>query len=209
MKALIVSAGDPPSAALMKARAGECDLLIAADGGLDCFEQTGISPHLIIGDMDSAAGALVRKYAESGAELVTAEAEKDDTDSFLALEEAISRGANEIVWLGATGGRVDHLLSNLMLLKWAAKRGASLTIEDDTQLITLGTGSFTIYGSAGDTVSLIPVDESATVTAGGLYYPLERLVLTNSRPRGVSNVLLGESADIETDAPLFVLVLRG
>lgn len=209
MKTLMVSAGEPPSDALFRARAGECQLLIAVDGGLSCFERAGIAPHIMVGDMDSAAASLVQKFAADGAELISAKAEKDDTDSFLALEEAISRGAKEVVWLGATGGRVDHLLSNLMLLKWAAARGVSLAIEDDTQRITLGCGSFEIEGSAGDTVSLIPVDERATVSAQGLKYPLDDLVLKNSRPRGVSNVLEGERAAVDTDAPLFVLVLRG
>ncbi len=209
MKALIVSAGEQPSPALLAERAGECKLLIAADGGLRSFERARLSPNIIVGDMDSADGALVKKHMENGAQLFTADAEKDDTDSFLALELAILRGAATVVWLGATGGRVDHLLSNLMLLKHAAARGVSLVIEDDTQLITLGEGSFAVEGREGQTVSLIPADERATVTAAGLYYPLERLVLKNSRPRGVSNLLVSTQAHIETDAPLFVVRVKG
>ena len=42
--------------------------------------------------------------------------EKDDTDTEYAIREAIRRGAMEIVVIGATGTRIDHVLGNISLL---------------------------------------------------------------------------------------------
>ncbi len=44
-------------------------------------------------------------HAESG--------KKDDTDTEYAIQEAIRRGAMEIVVIGATGTRSDHVLGNI------------------------------------------------------------------------------------------------
>ena len=42
--------------------------------------------------------------------------EKDDSDTQSAMNYAIQNGAKEIVILGVTGNRVDHLMANFGLL---------------------------------------------------------------------------------------------
>lgn len=203
MKALLVASGLAPRRELFLHAACEADLTIAIDGGLRTFQEYGVAPHLIVGDMDSVDTELLELYWEESI-LVTAPAEKNETDATLAVDEAIERGADQILLLGATGGRIDHLLSNLMLLKYAMNKGAVLTIEDDEQEITLQCGTFDLFGRKGQTVSIIPMNKRAVVTARGLYYPLECLELTNEKPRGVSNVFQKKHAVIESDDFVFI-----
>ncbi len=207
MKALLVASGDAPSDALLRRRAREADLLVAVDNGLAAFDRCKIVPHLIVGDMDSVSPQMLFAYAER-AEVVSVPAEKNETDAALAVDEAVKRGADRIVFIGATGGRIDHLLSNLMLLKYAHNKDAVLWIEDDRHEISLSKGETEIHGKKGQTVSIIPMNKCAIVNAEGLYYPLERLTLTNEQPRGVSNVFLGTKAKITSDDFVFIIKIK-
>lgn len=207
MNALLVASGDSPGEALLKSKAAKADILVAVDNGLAAFAGCGLTPDLIVGDMDSVSHELLGSYLGKS-QFVTVPAEKNDTDATLGVDEAIGHGANKIVFLGATGGRIDHLLSNLMLLKYAYDRGAELTIEDERHEISLCKGTAEIDGEKGQTVSIIPMNSRAVVNAQGLYYPLEDLLLTNERPRGVSNVFVGERAQIVSDDFVFIIKIK-
>ena len=207
MLAVLVAAGQQPTKEFAMRFFEQADLKIAVDGGLFLFEECRILPDLLLGDMDSVDSSLLKRYADQEIPLYCVPPEKNETDGMLALDTAIKRGADRIVFLGATGGRIDHLLSNLMLLKRAYRQNVRLLICDERQEITLEKDDFKIMGTAGQTVSLIPMDESVCVTAyEGLYYPLDSLVLTNDQPRGVSNVLTGSCARLKSEG--YVLVIK-
>ena len=63
-------------------------------------------PELWVGDFDSAGSELALQYREVPREAFPAE--KDATDGAIAVEEAIRRGAREIILLGGLGGQTDH-----------------------------------------------------------------------------------------------------
>ena len=42
--------------------------------------------------------------------------EKDDTDTELAIKRALAMNCSHITLLGATGGRLDHMIGNIHLL---------------------------------------------------------------------------------------------
>lgn len=81
------------------------DLVIAADGGVQCALDAGFTPDIYVGDSDSGGHAL------TGMECIPLPAEKDLTDLQAAYETALNHGAGEIVFTGCTGGRQDHHLS--------------------------------------------------------------------------------------------------
>ncbi len=56
-----------------------------------------------------------------------------------------------------------------MLLKYALVKGTVLMLEDDEQEITLHRGIFDPYGQKGQTVSIIPMNQQAVVTAKGFF----------------------------------------
>ena len=206
MRTLIVLGGDLPSPPLLRRCASEAELTIAADRGLEAFEAAGVLPDLLLGDMDSvSAGTLARR--EGSTEMERLPCEKDDTDGGHAMEVALSRGATEITILGALGGRMDHALANLMLLKRAHEGGAFAQILDERVRIVRIDGEITLRGAKGDTISLIPIGEAHGVTLEGCYYhSQEALSFDFVHPLGVSNVVTADEARItvkEGDLLLF------
>ena len=79
------------------------DYLICADSGYRHCVQLGFSPQLVLGDFDSYAGVV-----QSDCELLRYPIEKDDTDTMLAVKQALQRGYERLVLVGMLGGRLDR-----------------------------------------------------------------------------------------------------
>lgn len=204
--ALVVAGGEVPQG-LLKSELESADFVVCADSGAERLEASGRLPDLIVGDMDSIRPELLRRLESAGVETVRVSAEKDETDAELAVDEAMARGANEIVLLGALGGRIDHALGNLMLLVRAAKRNVKAVIKDDSCLIIAATGDVELTGSIGDTVSLLPAGSGVTVRyLDGLKYGTkEPLPLPVDSPVGVSNVMTAERAHVVIEGWAYVI----
>lgn len=195
MRALIVLGGDAPDGALLSREAERSDLTIAADRGLEAFDACGLSPDLLVGDMDSVDPAVLARW-EGRVPERRLQPVKDDTDGVDALDLALARGADEIALLGALGGRLDHALANLMLLVRAHRRGARAEILAQGVRIARVDGETALSGAKGDTVSLLPLGEARGVTLEGFFYPLCEATLTSDYPLGVSNVVTGDPARV-------------
>lgn len=116
-------------------------------------------------------------------------AAKDKTDTELALDYAVARGAREVELFGALGGRLDHLLANVALLTHARNRGVVMRVVDGDTTAFLAAARTAIPARRGDLVSLLPVSASVSgVTTAGLRYPLRKATLRRGSSLGVSNV---------------------
>ena len=188
------------------------DTLIAADGGAKHCRALGLTPHVLIGDFDSLAPADLAALEAAGTRVIRHPARKDQTDLELALDYALAEGANDIVILGALGGRWDQTFANLLLLALPALSSTRIRLLDGTQEISLlrGPGQLTLTGNAGDTVSLIPIGGDAHgITTSGLEYPLRDETLNFGSTRGISNVMLERQATISlTEGLLICAVIR-
>ncbi len=183
------------------------DLVIAADGGANWLVDMGLGAEVLVGDLDSATPAAQRTLQEGGCEVHRYPAHKDETDTELALAEAAARGAGQITLLGASGGRIDHALANIMLLAMPELATIPTRIYDGVSWLSLVRGQATICGAAGDLVSLIPIGGDAHgVRTEGLAYPLRGETLRFGPARGISNVLTGREASVSAQAGLLVLV---
>src|SRR5574340_972093 len=96
--------------------------MICADGGARHLGALGLTPDVIIGDMDSLSPDLLRRFEEGGSRGVRHPRDKRETDTQLALEYALQLKPDEIMIFGALGGRIDHTLANISLLAQAAKK---------------------------------------------------------------------------------------
>lgn len=209
MKALIVAAGVEPSEELFLQKFNECELKIAADNGLNIFFKYHKVPDIIIGDFDSAIEDLKDFLEKDRCTIIKLSVEKNITDTEAAIDEARTKGADEIILLGATGKRIDHLIANLMLLRGALSNKFKLIIEDEDHEIYAADGEFLIEGFKRQTISLFPIDGDACVkSVYGVYYPLENLKLKNTHSRGISNLLTEDKALIQTDKPLLIIKMK-
>lgn len=111
----------------------EDDYIVCADRGYAYCAAMGRKPDLILGDFDSYSGKL-----PPGCEVLRYPIEKDDTDTMLAVKEAIRREFADILMLGMLGGRLDHTLANIQTIVYAVQHGASASIvEKDCRITAL------------------------------------------------------------------------
>lgn len=93
------------------------DLVVGVDRGALFLEELGITPDLAIGDFDSLKKADLNKIENSVADIRYSNPVKDWTDSELMLRTVFNDyAADSLIILGATGGRIDHFLINLLML---------------------------------------------------------------------------------------------
>ena len=105
--------------------------VIAVDGGLRAARDLGVEPDVVVGDFDTAEPELISEYRRR--EHIVWEVhqpEKDDTDTELAIKRAMAMGCTQTVILGATGGRLDHMLGNIHLLYPCLQTGMEAVILD-------------------------------------------------------------------------------
>ena len=180
--------------------------VIAADGGARHAPALGVRIDRWVGDADSIDDATLAELAASGVSLRHALSDKDESDTELALLEAIAECAGEITILGGLGGvRVDHALANVALLQHPALVGRPVILFDEraSRISLLEAGgegkavNRIFEGREGDLVSLLPLGGPAGgVSTEGLRFPLADEPLELGRTRGLSNVRTAPSARI-------------
>ena len=168
------------------------DLVIAADSGLKNAASLGVRIDVAVGDFDSADQSLIPEDAER----VTVPAEKDFTDTMLAISVAIERGVKEIIIIGGLDGRLDHTLSNIYMLEALEKKRIFATIEDGKNRVRYMSGTSTLVAKDGyKYLSLVAADKKVKgVCIEGCKYPLKNAVLLREDPFAVSNEIEGNVA---------------
>ncbi|MBE6555646.1 MAG: thiamine diphosphokinase [Ruminococcaceae bacterium] len=171
------------------------DLLIAADSGWHNAKRLSVTPRILLGDFDS----IGKGELPDAEEILQVPAEKDRTDTQLAVDLALSRGADDIVIVGGLSGRLDHTLSNLAVLESLFLRGVHAVITDGRNRVRYirNTGVLIPRG-AYTYLSLIAVDEVVKgVSVDGCKYPLKNAKLRRDCQYTVSNELTGNCALVE------------
>ena len=183
------------------------DLIIAADGGTHHCLSLGITPDVVIGDLDSLTADDINGLQIASVEIIQYPAKKDQTE--LALKLAIDRGADERVVFGAMGGRWDMSIANILLPAEQNLSNATIRIIDGRhEIMLLRSGKeITFHGEKGDILSLIPLSRDAQgITTIGLEYPLKDDLLRLGSSRGISNVFVEEIATVHLKQGLLLCV---
>jgi thiamine pyrophosphokinase len=168
-----------------------------------------MAPHLVIGDMDSLPHDVQAELLSRGCQFVIHPRAKDETDLELALHCAVQRKAQEIIILGALGGRLDHTVANLLLLTMTELAGIPVRIIGANQeaLLLRGGGTGSVQGRPGDLVSLLPLGgEAIGVTTAGLAWALSRETLHFGLTRGLSNEMVSAIAEIQLEGGYLLVV---
>jgi thiamine pyrophosphokinase len=184
------------------------DLVIAADRGAATALQHGCTPAFVVGDFDSLAVLPLQQLQARGSHIIRAAVEKDETDSELAIQVAIEQGATTITMLGGLGGaRFDHTMGNILLLAGFEQVPIRIVDGPSTCWLLRGPGRSSIEGEAGDLLSLLPLTGDVTgIQTHGLYYPLRKETLRFGKPRGISNVLTEQRAEVSCASGLLLLI---
>lgn len=162
------------------------DLIIAADSGFLYAQRCGVTPDIVLGDFDSIDGSSV----PSGFDRITLPREKDDTDALYAVKLALSKGCNGIYLAGGMGGRLDHTLGAISVLRYASEKGAECGMDDGyTRVFYVRSGQTAEmkYDPEVRYISFFPSESASTITVKGLHYTLDGYVLRASDSICVSN----------------------
>lgn len=203
---LIFIGGDPPHPNVRQHLPVDAHV-IAADSGYAHAIAMGFVPHELVGDMDSISAVDLSDARDSNILISQFSADKDLTDTEIAIASAIARHSTHITVVSGGGDRFDHVLAMVHSL-------ASCALTIDTTLL-VGTArvsyvssarEFWLESQAGNIISLIPIGGAATVTTNGLQWELDNDTLQSFASRGVSNIAIGESITIGvTDGSLAVI----
>ena len=157
------------------------DTVVCADSGLNTAYALGLKVDYFMGDFDSVSSDVLKLYMDrkipnsTDAEFVQYPAEKDATDTELVLDFVLENNPSTIVILGATGGRIDHLLANIGILLKALKKDIETYIVDRYNKIFLVWKNTELYKDDmwNKYISFYPyTDEVTNLRLSGLKYEL-------------------------------------
>ena len=208
MKVIIISGGNPPSKELLNTEIREDTFLIAADSGANCLYQYNVKPNLLVGDFDSIDKEVLRYFKEKSCEIDSYPPEKDFTDTEIALRKAIDMKPKEIVFLGCTGCRVDHLLGNIGMLKICLENGLNACIKDENNNVKLTNTSTLLNGNAGDIFSVQSYgDEVVGLTIECAKYPLNNYSLKIGQSITISNEFASPQVSLKFKSGTLMIIL--
>lgn len=161
---------------------------IACDHGYDTLMEQGIVPIILIGDLDSIV------HQEYVCPVKKLNAMKDQTDLEESIEYAINQGFHPIYVYGATGGRLDHFYSSLVLLQRFQDK--EIILCDDDHRIRLIKDSSYLVSNHNQYVSIFALRPSL-LTLKGFLYPLDEFALQPNNPLITSNELVDQQGEIK------------
>ena len=201
MRATIICGGGITDYNYIADQIKEDDIIICADSGYDHAVKMQIKVDLLVGDFDSIS------EIPTEVKNIQYPTRKDQTDVEIALDHARNMGFSEFLLLGATGSRIDHTLTNIMILKDCMSRGEHSTIVDEHNKIMITDSRISIHETKGDIISLIPITDCFGVTTKDLEYSLQKATLYMGKGLSVSNIMLKDSAHIEVEEGILLVVV--
>lgn len=211
MKALIVTGGKLEKEFLLKTiKEREFEIIIAVDNGLKILNEININPQHIVGDFDTVKREILEKYKENKSiKIHEFNPIKDNTDTDIAIRLAIELKSGEITIIGGIGTRIDHVLGNIHVLKYALDSNIKCKIIDENNEIQL-INKTTILKKKDITkkyISLIPLTEKVeNINLKGFKYELKNGTLTIGSSLGISNEISKQEAIIEFDNGILIMI---
>jgi thiamine pyrophosphokinase len=168
----------------------EHDTLIGVDAGLGALIKAGLKADIAVGDFDSLPEADVEELDRHAQTILRLDVKKDKTDLAYALAWVYDNmDYDSILVFGGIGGRIDHFLANVNLLK-----KYDMTLMDKRhRIILLKKGTHRV-DNPYDYVSFFALEDVYDLTIKGFDYELDHYYLATTDSLCVSNRGSGEVA---------------
>ncbi len=204
-RALILANGKPPHKHLLKKYLPFADLFICADGGANTAARCGVTPHLIIGDMDSIQKETLAVFADVEVKKLK---DQNSTDLEKSLTAALRRQCREIIVLGATGGRIDHTVGNLSTLGKFSRKAAIKFVDESGEFIPAGR-LLRLDLRDGTIISLLPLSRCSGISTTGLRWNLKDESLQLGVRESTSNLVVSSPVRINVrNGDLIVFIMN-
>lgn len=208
-RVLIFANGDLPDLDKVRALIRVDDFILCADGGTRHALALGLTPHLVIGDMDSVSKDETRQLEKADVSIELFPRDKNETDLELAIQRALEKHPEAILIVAALGGRLDQTLGNIALLSGARLADVDIRLDDGLEEVFFCRTRSEVRGRSGDLVSLIPWHEKVEgVQIKNLKWSLHDETLYPEKTRGISNEMTADIANIEIKSGLLLVVHR-
>ena len=182
--------------------------VLCADGGANASFRYEVMPNKIIGDLDSIEPEILSSYKLLNIDIQKYPVEKDFSDFELILnmiKEDIMFKDSEVIILGSSGGRIDYVINNLMLLE-GTKNVRMITESEE---IYYRDKPFTIENREGARVSFISLDETITnMTLKGFKYNIGNNLIRRNTSQLVSNEVNSKKAEILFDKGKMLVIIE-
>lgn len=207
MKAVILAGGPCQVNKSLLQAVSHSDMVIAADSGLRHAAPLGLEPNVIVGDFDSVSTELLKHYPTTPR--LEHSPNKDLLDLELALEHARVQGADNIVIVGAIGGRFDQSLAALLIAARLQQEVQIFLHSGNRQVYLLrGEDKLELSLSPGQRFSLLSLAAVSVVSVRGAAYPLDKYALEFGVGLGVSNLVKQPPLNIELDEGLLTVIVE-
>jgi len=210
---IVFAGGEGPQPDTLRRLVGEAGaLLVAADSGLLLAEAAGLKPDWVIGDMDSLDSEdRLRSYPAD--RVIRHPADKDYTDTELALALLWEQGCTEAWIAGGGGGRIDHLFGIRDLFERDRFPRRWITPAEDIYCIDgddgAAFGSLTMTVEQGGVISVFLLGGGPwKAESKGLKWPLDNVHWKRGL-YGLSNVAITSEIAINALQGRFMVIMEG
>jgi len=208
-RAIVFANGDCNDAICTLANISKKDFLVCVDGGLRHCLAAGLQPDLLVGDLDSLDKASAVAIEGQNIECVQFSPKKNASDLELTLQTLVDRSVEEVVLLGISGGRTDHVLFNWQLAASRSWPYRVRLIDDyvDTQVVD-STRPLCVTAEVGQTFSVIPLVQNAKgVEIAGAVYPLSGAELPLGSTLGLSNEVVRPCLQVSVEQGVLMVMM--
>lgn len=162
---------------------------IAADSGLDVLYRLQILPDFYLGDSDSVNSSALQWLKKNDVRQEDFPTDKNYSDTHLAIDLALQKGAQEIHLLGGIGSRLDHSLANLYLGLHCYQQNTVLQIIHSRHQVFLLTSKniIEVNSMKGYYLSIIPITNLEGLTIQGCRWNLQNEIVSMGETRCLSN----------------------
>lgn len=174
------------------------DFVIGVDRGALICVQHGLDMDLAIGDFDSVSKEELERISLHSKKVVMLDVIKDVTDSQAAM--AYVESFDEVILCGGLGGRIDHQLINIGLVR----NDVRLSLWDENHLIYAVVGDKIIKKAGYRYLSLFAC-ESSVVHLSGVKYPLNSRSINEDDLYLVSNEIIEEEAYLSVEGKVLII----
>ncbi len=202
MNVLILLGGEEASDELLRGQLAWADRVIAADSGVESILALGCEPDILTGDFDSLETDISSLNCR-----VEKKPHQDATDFEKALVYADTAAAVHI--LGGLGGRHDHLITNLLIAA-SIETDIPVVFFSDIEVLHRVTPQFSLTGCfpAGATLSLLPFSRCEDVSASGLQWCLDGIVMGVGEQLGQSNIVVAADVQIKIGSGVMYVAVQ-
>jgi thiamine pyrophosphokinase len=186
----LIMVGNGAYDSAMLAKFAHLGRVVAVDGGYYGCRLAGITPDLLIGDMDSVDPVdLIDARKKTQVHPIS---EQDTTD----LEKALRHvRAPAILGFGFLGKRFDHSLASLSVLARFTKMQRVMLVGSE-DILHVTSGCFRMRLDAGRRLSVWPLEKIEFESSSGLSWTLDGLQMAPNGRVGTSNKMASDRLEI-------------